>query len=316
MKYAPHIFTLLLKFAQDTYRDANKATMAQSRNHCFTLNNYVAGDIERMLALECDYIIIGKEVGAEGTPHFQGYVEWKTPKRLTTLKKLDERVHWEARKGTAEQAATYCKKGEQTKEEWDKMGEMGPNFGKNAVIFEYGTISKQGKRTDLDTVGAMVVAGAPLAEIAKAHPGTYIKYARGIKELKATLMTHRSTKPTVTWTWGLTGVGKTRSVIEAHPSHYIKDGTKWWDGYEQQEAIIIDDFDSLCWPFRDLLRLLDFYKYQGQIKGGFVPINSKYIHITCEHAPSTLWSGNDLAQVLRRIDKVSHIETPIYTPNH
>lgn len=80
----------------------------------------------------------------------------------------------------------------------------------------------------------------------------------------------------------------------------------WWDGYEQQEAIIIDDFDGK-WPYRDLLRLLDRYPYQGQYKGGYVKINSPYIYITCEYSPSFFWRGNEFAQIHRRLSEIKHL---------
>jgi len=52
-----------------------------------------------------------------------------------------------------------------------------------------------------------------------------------------------------------------------------------------------------------LLRLLDKYPYQGQIKGGYVKINSNII-ITCEFPPEYFWKGNELAQITRRINKI------------
>nr|WAE42797.1 MAG: replication associated protein [Cressdnaviricota sp.] len=263
--------------------------MAQSRNHCFTLNNPVGGELDAIMQWDCAYIIVGEEVGESGTPHLQGYVEWNSAKRLTTLKKLNERVHWEVRRGTAQQAMKYCKK--------------------DGAFHERGECSQQGKRSDLEEVGKLVLAKTPMAVIAAAHPATFIKFHKGINALASTLMTHRTTRPTVTWTWGAAGVGKTRSAVEAHlSSHYIKDGTQWWDGYTQQEAIIIDDFDVMRWPYRDLLRLLDRYEYQGQYKGGYVPVNSPFIYVTAEKQPSDLWRDNELAQVVRRIDRIIHVE--------
>ena len=82
----------------------------------------------------------------------------------------------------------------------------------------------------------------------------------------------------------------------------MKDGTPWWDGYTNQDVILIDDFDGK-WPFRDLLRLLDRYPYQGQIKGGYVKINSPHIYITCEFPPADIYQpGNELNQIIRRLD--------------
>jgi len=61
-----------------------------------------------------------------------------------------------------------------------------------------------------------------------------------------------------------------------------------------------------------LLKLCDRYKYSGQVKGGFVKINSPFIFITCEFPPSHFWIGNTLTQVLRRADKIIYLdEDPI-----
>lgn len=259
----------------------------QARNYCFTLNNPVQGDPEDILAWECKYVVFGYEKGEEkGTPHLQGYVEFASPKRLRTLKELDDRIHWEARRGSASQAADYCKK--------------------DGDFLERGVISSPGKRTDLETVGAMVVAGASIAAVAVAHPGTFIRYGKGIVGLKAALMVHRTARPVVRWRYGPTGVGKSHVACFGHADYYIKDSSRWWDGYEQQPAIVIDDFDGQ-WPFRDLLRLFDCYKYQGQYKGGYVPINSPFVYITAEKPPSHYWRDTELLQVMRRLESVTHV---------
>jgi len=292
------------------------------RNWCFTLNNYTPSEeiaIKTWSGPNTSYIVFGQEVGEEkGTPHLQGYLEFENAHRGSALKKLfSGRISWRARLGTAHQASTYCKKGEQPTAEWNESKEFGPNFGKNAVVFEQGTMSAQGKRSDLNDVGQAVLAGETMREIATTYPSTFIKYHKGIQALKQAAdgifdFEDRTTKPKVVWRWGATGVGKTRTARDAHKSFYIKDGTHWWDGYKQQEAIIIDDFDGK-WPYRDLLRLLDYGPYQGQFKGGYVKINSPYIYITCEYPPETAFRNieGDISQVLRRIDQVIHVEAAV-----
>lgn len=158
----------------------------------------------------------------------------------------------------------------------------------------------------MDDVAEAVLSGASLRSIVEDHATTFIKYHRGIERMKEVLDEDREEAPHVVWLWGKAGVGKTRRAIESHASCYIKDGTQWWNGYNQEEAIVIDDFD-FRWPYRDLLRLLDRYKYQGQTKGGYVKINSPYIYITCEHPPSYHWAGNELKQVLRRVAEVAEV---------
>lgn len=257
------------------------------RNVCWTLNNYTDADIEAIKDWPARYTIFGKEVGENGTPHLQGYTEFNEVMRISALKKLNNRIHWEARRGNQTQAIDYCKKDD--------------NFT------EVGTPKKQGKRTDLDDLAEIATdTSVNLYDVAMAAPATYARYSKGIERLRQLSYKPRTTQPLVYWRWGLAGVGKTRYCIEKHPNHYIKDGTMWWDGYTQQEAIIIDDFDGK-WPYRDLLRILDRYAYQGQVKGGYININSPYIYITCEFEPSVFWSGNELAQIMRRLESVTEV---------
>lgn len=86
----------------------------QSVRWVFTLNNYTEQDlieIERVVVPLSLYITWGKEVGEEAaTPHLQGYVEWKTKKRLTQVKKLISRAHWEIAKSPRASNVSYCQK--------------------------------------------------------------------------------------------------------------------------------------------------------------------------------------------------------------
>lgn len=262
---------------------------SQCRNLCFTWNNYTPASHEDLVKNlpPYTYLIIGEEVGESGTPHLQGYVEFKSPTRFARLKEKFNQIHWEKRKGTSQQASDYCKK--------------------DGKFKEYGTATDQGKRTDLESISEEIVNGASLEQIASLYPHYYVRYFRGFQALQSSLSKHREGPPEVHWRWGKAGVGKTRYCVEKHPSHYIKDASQWWDGYCQQEAIIIDDFDGVKYSYRDLLRLLDRYHIQVQVKGTYVKINSPYIYITCEHPPESFWEGNMLDQVKRRLTSITEV---------
>lgn len=234
------------------------------------------------------YLVEGAEIcPTTGKFHLQGYLELDSPVRFTTLQRRWPGVHLESRKGSQQQAIDYCKK--------------------DGKWMEYGDPKQQGKRKDIDDLIEAVNEGIPMSEIAKSAPGTFIKIHKGLGAYRFAIQGDRTEKPFVEWRWGPTGTGKTRGAFEKHAdSIFIKDGTPWWDGYENQRAVLIDDFDGK-WPYRDLLRLLDRYPYQGQIKGGYVKMNSPFIYITCEHPPSHFWSGNELAQVARRLDHVTYV---------
>jgi len=110
----------------------------------------------------------------------------------------------------------------------------------------------------------------------------------------------------VSWVWGKSEVERTNYVLEKYNDVYIKDNTRWWDGYDYEEAILVKEFKGK-WMHSTLLGILDRYPFQEEIRGGYVKITSPYIYITCEFRPKQLFSSlssNQLNQILRRIDIV------------
>jgi len=84
---------------------------------CFTFNNYVPADVDRLRLLgtsdRVQYLVYGFEVGEQGTQHLQGFIQVKTSTRASVIQRLIServRVHIEPLKSTSEAAATYCKK--------------------------------------------------------------------------------------------------------------------------------------------------------------------------------------------------------------
>lgn len=89
--------------------------MAQmTRFWCFTVNNPTEADGQHIEEAhdkgQLEYLVIGREVGAEGTPHLQGYLILKKQGRMSAVRKMLPRAHLEQAKGTPEQASDYCKK--------------------------------------------------------------------------------------------------------------------------------------------------------------------------------------------------------------
>jgi len=86
------------------------------RRVAFTLNNYTDADVERISGLGvnhkwCQALVYGREVGAKGTPHLQGYCEAATAKTFTTWKKwLGQGAHIEAAKASRTENYVYCTK--------------------------------------------------------------------------------------------------------------------------------------------------------------------------------------------------------------
>lgn len=100
----------------NTETPAKKGTKQGSQHSywCFTLNNYEVEQIERIeqvLKHECKWYVFQAEVGEEGTPHLQGTICLKLRQRLTQLKAIDPKIHWEPTKSVKASVA-YCTKQE------------------------------------------------------------------------------------------------------------------------------------------------------------------------------------------------------------
>lgn len=140
-----------------------------SRRWCFTKNNYGAGWVEYLeLLLSTDvicYAVVGREVAPEtGTPHLQGYIEFKPPmrKRMVSLKRMFketplEGAHWSAAKGSAAENETYCSK-------------------EDEEVFRVGSAVGQGSRVDLGGLLELVQNGASDTEMAVAYPHAHARF--------------------------------------------------------------------------------------------------------------------------------------------
>ena len=105
--------------------------------------------------------------------------------------------------------------------------------------------------------------------------------------------------------WGQTGTGKSRRAWqEAGMEAYCKDPrTKFWDGYQDQENIVVDEFRGGI-DVAHLLRWLDRYPVRVEIKGSSKPLVAKKIWITSNICP-TVWypmiDEETLAALMRRL---------------
>lgn len=288
--------------------------MASARNSCFVLNNWTETELKGVLDWKCSYLVVGEEVGKCGTPHLQGYVEWGRSVRYTTMKNLNERIHWEKREGTPQQAADYCKKGEQTKAEWKAHNVLGPNYGKNAKVHELGEISEQGGRKDLDEVKEAILSGRRVDDIVLEQPMLYHQYGRTLNRIEDLAMRkkYRNFMTKGIWYYGPTGVGKSHTAFEnfTPETHYVvPNDNGWWDGYTQQETIILNDFRGHI-SYNELLQMVDKYPFSVKRRNREpMPFISKTVIITSSLSPEQVYHNrhdeDKLEQLLRRFDVVN-----------
>jgi len=257
------------------------------RNFVFTLNNYHERDIPILLAdPRFTYIVFGIEVGAEGTPHLQGYGELRKPTRFDTVRRFYA-WHIEWRNGTQEQAIAYCKK--------------------DGMFQESGLPRNQGDRGDLDKARRDALDGGM-------RRVTQYGNAQQIRVAEKYLMYNeepRGGRATVYWYWGKSGTGKTeRAYREVNLDDlYVKNtDTKWFDGYDGQEDVILDDFRDNWMSFTTLMALLNSREVRTEYKGGTRQFKAINIWITCPFHPEVLYPEDreEMWQLIRRIDHIVH----------
>lgn len=94
--------------------------------------------------------------------------------------------------------------------------------------------------------------------------------------------------------WGRTGTGKSRRAwSEAGIDAYPKDPrTKFWCGYRDQKAVVIDEFRGGI-DIGHLLRWLDRYPVVVEIKGSSTVLVAETIWITSNISPEAWYPGLD-----------------------
>jgi len=300
------------------------------KNFVFTLNNYTGVDIDQLLCFNCKYMLFAKEVApTTGTPHLQGYVELSKRTRFGTLiQSLPEGIHIEPRKGSQEQAIAYIKtpKDKPTPSESD--------------IYEVGEPRTQG--TDVGP-SAIELARSLLREQKPIDPeihsiGVLKAYERLQKYWPIVRGNNSDIELSRIWIYGPGGSGKTRTAYSytepyrTYKCDLISKG--WFDGYDNHEAVILDDFNPDCndkETFKLLLSILDRYPLRVNVKGSSVNWNPRLIIITAQRPPweyygspmtfrerPEVWhTDEELRQLMRRIDlvlKTSGEETVKYPP--
>jgi hypothetical protein len=263
--------------------------MSRSRNFTITHNNYPDTVLED--GIQCKYIIYGREVGASGTPHLQGFISFDNQMTLSAAIKRLPGCHVEIAIAP-DQAIEYCKKeGDYTERgsflSQKEKGKKEKDRWANAL-----QAAKEGRIDDID-------------------PEIYLKYKRTIHEIEAE---NRPIPATIDgdmeheWIHGPAGCGKSSAARQENPEAYIKDLTKWWDNYEDQDVCIIDDVDKYDVKFARMLKLwCDRYPFQAEMKGKQKLIRPRKIVITSQYHPDEIWEDEKTQEAMHRRLKIKNM---------
>lgn len=269
-----------------------------SRSWLFTLNDIpqdsdlakaAARQLVEALQPQVRWAIFQLEKGGQELRyHLQGYVYLAAPRPLSTLRSLIVGAHWEQRRGSHAQARDYCSKADTRVE--------GP-FVVNPEGEPQSGASGRANQTAL--LYEKLKAGVTERELALSEE-TFPMWKNNFRVIERW---HRLNQANLrnwpvytTVYWGPSGTGKTRrALFESGPDAFWLSkpegsGSLWFDGYDGQENVVIDEFYG--WIKLDtLLRMLDRYPLLVQTKGGTTTFLAKRVWITSNQDPD-LWYRN------------------------
>lgn len=220
------------------------------------------------------YWCMADEVGQEETYHIHLFLVYENPVMFTTLKNKFPTAHIEVPQWgknsenyayIRKEGAKYNKDANGHYKYTDSKGKVHEGINYSDTFEESGSLppdSKQGDRNDLRTLYALIASGADNAQILGEHP----EYLRDISHIDRTRQTILEEKyrnvfrqMTVTYIFGPTGTGKTRSVKEGcgySNCYAVSDYHHPFDGYRGQKVMLFDEFHSSL-PLNSMLQYLD-----------------------------------------------------------
>lgn len=264
----------------------------------------------------------------EGNLHVQGYLELTQPRQFQWIKKhlLGTTAHIEKARGSAAANFRYCTK--------DASRFPGTSPFK---IGDWDNLAGQGRRSDIEDFAKAVIEAPSLTSFLAAPPipegepdagsvpfaSSKLRYINHAQKLwTATHLTKkRMTKwddVDYMWICGPSGVGKTHWLFDNFDldAIYMKNGSnRWWDGYEGQQVVIVDDYRAnSSFDYSALLTLLDLYPLQVEVKGAHLQIqkSTTTIAITCNHWPWDMFK--DRNGMSPEIDPRLQQKGDLYTP--
>jgi len=184
------------------------------------------------------YMVFGFEISSTGYHHYQGYVELRKEMKYTDLYPIiGAKCYFAVRRGSKIQAINYALK--------DLNG------------IEFGTLTAQGQRVDIEQVRIDIENGKSQKDIAKKILVNGVVIIRLLLYMLQWLKKHEARQCEIEVIYGPPGTGKSTLAMTRYPHAYRKSlDHQYWDGYQNQEEIIIDEFRKGMLPANVLLSLV------------------------------------------------------------
>lgn len=236
------------------------------------------------------YVVAGSEVcPSTGRKHSQCYLQTKTSCRRAKLSKILTTAHFEPARGSPEQNRAYCiKDGKFLEDGAMRSMKRGGAETQATNWAELVTWSKAGR----------------LEEIADKYPNLFLARYHTIRAIWKDYQPPCTDSPWTRGVWiqGPSGCGKSSLARRIYPRFYAKMANKWFDGYQGEPYVILDDVgpDQAKTLTYHLKIWCDRYAFVAEIKNGSRMIAPMGFVITSQYSIEYLWSDTETRDALRR----------------
>ena len=267
----------------------------RSRRWIYTFNNYTDEDETSLQAwTRVEWHVYGREVAPlTGTRHLQGAFSCKNAITWSQIVAKFPGIWCEPMRGSVDQAFEYCTKSDPAYFESGRRPEPKGKAGGEANAKNWELAKELAISGKVDEIDANI----------------YIPYYSSILRIASK---HQAPLANLTvldnhWYYGKSGTGKSWAAREEFgASLYIKNINKWWDGYDGQENVLIDDLDVKHDFMGYFLKIwADIYFFNAEVKGSTQPIRPKRIIVTSNYHPNQVWTDENTLQPLLRRFKVT-----------
>jgi hypothetical protein len=275
----------------------------KSRNFCVTHNNYTPDHLVLYKHMGCSYIVIGEEVGASGTPHLQITMCYTNARSLSGLIKSlpPGKPHAEVCRDLFA-SISYCKK----EGKWTEAGTAPKDQAAKGKmeVDRWALILSAAKRGRFDEIPAQVMF----------NQARTVEHIYNCAKRDRTNLTDSMEQNY--WLFGASRTGKSRDARTKYPTAYMKMCNKWWDGYDDHDVVIIEDFDIKHDVLCHHLKIWgDRYPFNGEVKGGARKLRPRVVIITSNYHPQQIWQNSaDLEPILERFKCIEYMRdysTPV-----
>ena len=246
------------------------ANNAKSRKWSLAINNPLEAGLDHAAISELlhlfspAYYCTADEIATTGTYHTHLFFYVPSAARFSTIKNRFPTAHIEKAYGTAQDNRAYIRKDGRWADT-DKAKTSVPG-----TFEEWGEAppERAEKHPEMFRLVQNIRDGMTTTEIIDDNPAMAFR-VRDIDLLRQTLTAEKyaveNRSLEVSYLYGASGAGKTRSIYEAHDPRSIYRVTNYraargisFDGYHGQEVLVFEEFSGQI-PIEDMLNYLDIY---------------------------------------------------------